>query len=372
MPLDEAGRALRARLLAAFEHPPDSPLDDAAFDTLARDIFRFQFERNTALAAFCHRRSIAPDTVSHWSELPAVPTAAFKEVPLVAGDPADAPLAFRTSGTTAGTEHRGTHYLLDPSIYRAALRPVFRAWLLPDDARPLIASLLPPAHHLPDSSLAFMCDDVARTFGAPGSRSFASIEHGIDAAALDDALDTATATGTPVCLLGTSLSFVHWTDDMAARGRRLRLPPGSRLMDTGGFKGRSREVDADSLRATYAERLGIPPEACINEYGMTEMTSQFYDSTLRRSGPRRKTPPPWVRTRVVDPDSLRPLEATGAVGLLQHIDLANLGSVIAIQTEDIGIAMHDGFAVLGRVTGALPRGCSIAMDDLLSAVRELP
>jgi hypothetical protein len=79
--------------------------------------------------------------------------------------------------------------------------------------------------------------------------------------------------------------------------------------------------------------------------------------------------PPWVRTRVVDPESLEPA-AAGPAGLLQHFDLANVGSVMAIQTEDLGVAVDDGFRLLGRAPGATPRGCSIAMDLLLEAVDE--
>jgi hypothetical protein len=144
-------------------------------------------------------------------------------------------------------------------------------------------------------------------------------------------------------------------------------------MDTGGYKGRSREVAEDELRRLYHELLGIPLTHCVNEYGMTEMCSQFYDSSLRdhvrgRERDRRKIVPPWVRTRVVDPETLLPV-AEGTTGLLQHFDLANVNSVMAIQTEDLGFAAgDDGFQLLGRVPGASPRGCSIAMDLLLEAV----
>jgi hypothetical protein len=78
--------------------------------------------------------------------------------------------------------------------------------------------------------------------------------------------------------------------------------------------------------------------------------------------------PAWVRTRVVDPDTLEPV-SPGSTGLLQHFDVANTGSVMAIQTEDMGVVEGEGFRLLGRATGAPPRGCSIAMDELLSAAR---
>lgn len=369
-PLD----ALLADLAAAMSRPIEQPLDDAEFDRLARSVFAWQFERNRPYAAYCRRRGLTPDSVGHWSAIPAVPTAAFREVELVAGTGAEPDAVFRTSGTTRG-ERRGVHLVPDLSVYHQAALPNFAAMLLPDGERPRMVSLVPPPRDLPDSSLAHMIDTVMAQFGARSSRFCASAGGGIDVNELDRALTEAGRNGEIVCLLGTSFSFVHWLDALRDQHRRYRLPDGSRLMDTGGFKGRSREVAEDELRELYLDWLGVPPTHCINEYGMTELCSQFYDSTLRevvlrpRSvGPRRKVPPPWVRTRIVDPETLSPVTA-GEEGLLRHFDLANVGSVAVVQTEDIGVAVEDGFRVLGRAAGARSRGCSIAMDDMLLALK---
>ncbi len=360
--------ALRDELLELFRRPVDEPLDDAAFDAYARRVFAWQFEMIAAYGAYCRRRGVAPDSLEHWTQIPAVPTAAFRAAALVAGDPAEAEVVFRTSGTTRGRERRGTHYIRDVSLYHASLLPNFAAHLLPDGLSLPMLSLLPSA--LPDSSLAHMVRVVMDAFGADGSGWFATVEGGIDSDRLEAVLDAFVAAQRPVCLLGTSFSFVHWLDSLSARGRRFLLPAGSRLMDTGGYKGRSREVPPDELRALYSKWLGIPAEPCINEYGMTELCSQFYDSTLRRPGaPRQKLGPPWVRVRVVDPDALEPVPPSER-GLLQIFDLANLHSVMAVQTEDVAVLDGDGFHVLGRAAGAMPRGCSIAMDDLLAAARE--
>jgi Acyl-protein synthetase, LuxE len=364
------GRALDA----AFGRPMERPLEDAQFDALARSIFAWQFERVPAYAAWCRRRERTPATVSHWTDIPAVPTAAFREATLVAGDPERAEAVFRTSGTTHGSERRGTHRIADLSLYHRSLLPGFAAMLLPDGARPAMLSIVPPPRDLPDSSLSHMIDVVMQRFGSRRSGWFATAASGIDDAGLDRVLRDAAADGMIVCILGTSFSFVHWIDALRAGAMKYRLPDGSRLMDTGGFKGRSREVGEDEMLTAYGDRLGIEPSHCINEYGMTEMCSQFYDSTLRdavmkRSRPRRKIAPPWVRTRVVDPETLEPLPQ-GTEGLLQHFDLANANSVCAIQTEDLGVQGEDGFLVLGRAAGAMPRGCSIAMDELLEVIAE--
>lgn len=406
---DTAGRQLRDRLLDRFSTPIDEPLDDDAFNDLALAVFRYQFERNRPLTAFCKRRRRTPSTVEHWTRIPAVPTAAFRQVALVAGDPEDAEAVFLTSGTTStpaasgerspgetrrgarsdtpppsgqrsggrsdfGAGRRGAHFILDLSIYHAALLAHFRARLLPDGATPRMIALMPPTTDMPDSSLAHMVQVVVDRLGGPGSRHVASTAAGLDTTSLAAALDEACDDGRPVCLLGTSFSFVHWLDHLTGSGERFRLPEGSRLMDTGGYKGRSRAVPAEELRGLWHEWLGIDPALCVNEYGMTELCSQFYDTSLEERltratpGPRRKVGPPWVRTRVVDPDTLEPVDP-GATGLLQHFDLANLGSVVAIQTEDLGHALDDGFTVRGRAAGAPSRGCSIALDDLLTAAR---
>jgi hypothetical protein len=233
---------------------------------------------------------------------------------------------------------------------------------------------VPRARELPESSLAHMIDLVCVRLGAAGSSYFASVGDGLRIEQLIERLDDCVRAGQPVCLLGTSLAYLALLDELERRAVRLRLPAGSRLMDTGGYKGSGREIAQGALRARYVEQLGLDASHCINEYGMTELCSQFYDASLRDAvrhgapGAARKIGPPWVRTRVVDPVSLEPVD-DGRTGILRHVDLANLDAVIAVQTEDVGRAVDDGFELLGRQPGAAPRGCSIALDELLRAVR---
>jgi hypothetical protein len=366
---DPEGRALRSLLVDFFSRPFNPPIPDDEFNAAALRVFAYQFAHNSPYASFCERRSRTPRDVTHWTDIPAVPTAAFKEVDLVAGRTSDAEAVFRTSGTTAGETKRGTHHILDVSIYHFSLIPNFAACVLPDGAEMAVLSLVPPSAELPDSSLSHMADVVMDRLGSRDSGHFASATHGIDDSRLTGALRAATHDDRPVCLLGTSFAFVHLLDRMLERGERHVLAPGSRLMDTGGYKGRSREVEEGDLRRLYQDVLGIPASNCVNEYGMTEMCSQFYDSVLRDVGPRRKLVPPWVRTRVVDPATLRPLP-DGETGLLLHFDLANAGSVCAIQTEDLGVITDGGFRLFGRAPGATPRGCSIAMDLLLESIEQ--
>jgi hypothetical protein len=109
----------------------------------------------------------------------------------------------------------------------------------------------------------------------------------------------------------------------------------------------------------------------VGEYGKTELSSQLYESSLRQAalgeavGPRRLWAPGFARTSVVDPDTLTPA-AAGTRGLVRIDDLANLDSVSAIQTADLGQLDAHGLELLGRAQGAVARGCSITADELLT------
>jgi acyl-CoA synthetase (AMP-forming)/AMP-acid ligase II len=166
-----------------------------------------------------------------------------------------------------------------------------------------------------------------------------------------------------VFLVGTAFSFVHLLDELAARDVRLELPPGSQVLETGGYKGRSRVLQKSELHALITERLGVPQSQIICEYGMSELSSQAYQTGRGARGEGREEEgvfqfPPWVRARVVSPETGGEV-ADGATGLLSIVDLANVFSVMAIQTEDLAIRRGAGFELLGRAALAEPRGCSL-------------
>lgn len=366
--------------------PMWGPMDDADFDDLARRVFEHQLATNPTYRGFCEGRGVSPGDWPGWQGVPAVPTRGFKDLDLISGDPGAVEGTFRTSGTSAGRGRRGTHHVLSLELYRRLSLPWFRANLLPDltpdprsdvdtgiepDAesggRIRTLSLVPRVSEVPDSSLSTMVEFVLEAFGDPASRSVADPMSGVDGQALTEALLEAEGAGEPVLLLGTAFAFVHLLDHLDDRGVRVALHPESRAMETGGFKGRSREVPRDELYLGISDRTGIATERIVNEYGMTELLSQFYEPILRRPGAsRRHVSPPWMRTRILDPDTLDPVE-DGEAGLLQHVDLGNVGSVCAVLTDDLGQAVEDGFVVLGRAPGSEPRGCSLAMEDLLNA-----
>jgi hypothetical protein len=369
----EARDALRAGVLEFIGRGVPAPADEGEFERLALEVFAYQFAENEPYRRYCERRGRRPGGVTRWTEIPAVPTAAFKAVALVCGDPESAEAVFRTSGTTGGPENRGVHYVRDLGLYEASALLNFRAHVLPEGAQLPMLIIGPTLAEAQDSSLTWMLERVRRALGADGSGHFVD-EGGMRVEELEVALAASESGGRPVALLGTAAAFAHLLAALEERGRRVRLPAGSRVMETGGFKRRGRELARDELYAMLVDRLGLSEFYCVAEYGMTEMCSQFYDNVLRERAcgrspiSRHKVVPPWVRTQIVDAETLE-LCPEGRVGLLKHIDLANLDSVMAVQTDDLGVAGSEGFELLGRAAGAEARGCSIAMDQWLSAQR---
>ncbi len=356
---------LDAAVIAWMREPAWRP-DDARFGALAHALFAFQFERCAPYRRFCEVRGRTPADVRRWQDVPAVPTGAFKELALTSFPPERAAHVFRTSGTQ--TASRGSLLLDTLAVYEASLRAAFRRGVLPDlepADRIAFHVLAPSANDAPDSSLSHMFDSVMRDAGASGSG------HWIARGTLDvpralHALEAASRAGAPVAVCGTAFAFVHLLEELERRGLRFALPESARAMETGGFKGRSRSVPCGELYAGIEDRLGVPPARIVNQYGMTELGSQFYDSVLcEPTAPRRKLAPPWTRVRILDPIAGEEV-AAGELGRIAVFDLANTGSVCALETADLGRALGDGFEVVGRDPEAEQRGCSIGADALLA------
>ena len=157
-------------------------------------------------------------------------------------------------------------------------------------------------------------------------------------------------------VFGTAFSFVHLLDYLAENNLRFQLPENSRVMETGGYKNRSRSMPKKELHALITERLGVPRENIICEYGMSELSSQAYDSKIQNPPVFRF--PPWTRVQIISPETGREV-ADGETGLIRVFDLANVFSIAAIQTEDLAIRRGDGFELIGRAQLAEPRGCSL-------------
>lgn len=356
--------------------------DDNPFNELALELCSLQFAGNPAFRQLCQARQITPTSIAHWSNIPAIPTAGFKEFELTSLPAQERTTVFHSSGTTEQRPSRHFHNARSLAYYEAALVPWFQAHLLPElgavptmppatggrqVVRPTFLCLTPPAAQAPHSSLVHMFETVRGQFGADHSR-FVAVAGAdgswqVDLALTLGELKEAVRQHRQVILLGTAFSFVHLLDELARQRQRFDLPPGSRVLETGGYKGRSRALSKAELHGLITERLGIPPANIISEYGMSELSSQAYDTVAGKAvgSPGQKRFfrfPPWARVQVISPETGREAGEEEA-GLLRIWDLANAWSVMAIQTEDLGLRRSDGFELIGRAALAEPRGCSL-------------
>ncbi len=294
---------------------------------------------------------------------PALPTDVFRFARVAAHPPEEDMTVFHTSGTTSGA--RGTHPLRHVYTYQRAAE-LMAAHALFGGGRRALLMLAPMTIEAPDSSLSFMLEMFEATFATQASWAWG--DHTLDLVAARAALETAAE---PLGVCATSFALVHLLD--ALDGATIPLREGSFVMQTGGFKGRSREVSARDLRRELARTLALPEHRIVSEYGMTELSSQLYGDGLRegrlpQDGVERLIVPPWVRVTPCDPETLRPVPA-GQPGVLRIDDLANVDSCCAIQTADVGRMDGERVILLGRAPGATPRGCSLAIEEAVGKRR---
>lgn len=341
-------------------------------ETLLLRSFRGQCASIPPYAAYVRYLGIDPGRVADWRQIPPVPASAFKShdlsaaPPEVTGEPGAPGVVFETSGTSVSRP--GRVRLASPRLYEASLRRGFERHLLPDGARLRAVVFGPPRLDAPRSSLWFMANRVVAAFAKDATWVLLGGEPRWDQ--VDAALARAEAAEEPLLLFGTTLLYMAYFERLAAEGRFFRLAPGSRVMDTGGAKGQREEFSRVEVAAAFARHLGIPPTHLVNEYGMTELGSQFYEDRLVAAHERREPLPgwripPWVRTRVLDPETMEE-RPDGERGLLVHYDLANLEIPLAIQTEDIGVRRDDRLILEGRLLGAEARGCSLPYERFLA------
>jgi hypothetical protein len=354
------------RRLSSLIRQPRVPIPDPLFNDLARHLFRLQYQHVDPYRTFVKARGLDPEQVQDWKAIPAIPTTAFKELDWTSLPSNQRERVFHSSGTTRQPPSRHFHIRQSLALYEASALSWFQLHLSPQcNTLPFVLALTPAPELVPHSSLVHMLDAIRRA-DPKGAFDFVGAldEKGgwrIDAEAIQAVLLRLAAESRPVALLGTAFAFVFLLEHLVERGTRMTLPPGSRVMETGGYKGRSRELPKETLHRLMEEHLGLDAADIVSEYGMTELSSQAYDHSAGHpvpAGPRRFRFPPWARALIVSPETGLEV-AEGETGLLRVFDLANVRSVAAIQTEDLATRHDDGFELHGRASGAEPRGCSL-------------
>ncbi len=345
----------------------------AEFDQLALELFAYQYANNEPYRQLCDQRGRTPVNVESWREIPALSAASFGDARIACFPKERATVSFVSSGTTrsGSTAHnssgRSAHELENTQLYDASLLAHFRRSVMPDLDRIRMILLSPSFDDAPQSSLAYMLSKLHSAYGNGGG--FFVRGGALDTEGIAKALRE---TREPALVFGTAFAFVHFLDYCATTGSRFALPHGSRVVETGGFKGQSRSVARDELYDGLSSTFGVSHDYCIAEYGMCELGSQWYDARLadvlggRPVREQLKVGPHWTRTLVVDPVTAQELP-DGSTGLLQVFDLSNRGSVAAVLTGDLVTQVDGGFVFVGRSQAAPPKGCSIAVDAMLGS-----
>jgi len=337
------------------------PIDEAKWNELAGELFAWQFARVPAYRRLCLAHGVTPENMASWRDIPAVPQQLFKQTLLYAHGLASPAAIYVTSGTTTGKP--GRQHLLDTDIYRAvSVEGARRAGLFSREID--LHFLTPSPGEASYSSLSTMFGFWQKAARQTAPRFWISHDH-FEFAGLRETLAAQIKARRPVAICGTAFSFVHLIEAWADLAP-LRLPRGSWLLETGGFKGRSREISKAELYLQLARTFTVRDDAIWNEYGMSELSSQAY---ARGTAGLHHTPP-WARVLVCDPATGREVRV-GKRGLVRWIDLANTDSVLALQTLDVAERTPQGFRLIGRLPRTEPRGCSLSADDLASSGESL-
>lgn len=313
---------------------------------LALDVFSFQYQYNRVYRSYCDILGKNPTNVHTIGEIPFLPIGQFKQQRIQTGDFVPE-IIFESSGTTGSVN--SIHAVKDLTLYEQSFSKAFRLQY-GNPSEYCIIGLLPSYLERKHSSLVHMVDRLIRDSGHPLS-GFYLYDH----EKLHQTIAANESNGVTSILIGVTYALLDFSET-----HRMQLKH-TIVMETGGMKGRKRELTREEVHGLLCERLGI--DAVHSEYGMTELLSQAYSG-----GQGRFTSPPWMKVLIRaddDPFEIMPYPPggnTSITGVINIIDLANLYSCSFIATDDLGRLHSDGrFEVLGRLDNSDIRGCSLML-----------
>ncbi len=312
-------------------------LSPGGFDELCMQVYDYQYHQNAVFQEWCNLMKRTPDTVKTPEQIVPLPVSFFKTHPVITAG-TEPLFYFESSGTTGMQNSR--HWVRDMACYEQSFLSAFQQFYgSPKDW--CVLALLPAYLERSNSSLVYMANELIRLSGHSAS-GFYLYEH----AQLDEVLGALEQAAQPTLLLGVTFALL---DFAAAYPRKLKHTV---VMETGGMKGRRKELTRAEVHAILCEQFGL--DRIHAEYGMTELLSQAYSS-----GNGVFECPPWMRISLRDEEDPLHYRREGR-GLIQVIDLANVHSCSFIATEDVGMVHPNGsFEVWGRLDHSDIRGCSL-------------
>lgn len=326
--------------------------DEDRFNKLALKEFELQYNTIKPYCDYCRSKKVSPETITNWKEIPAVPSLAFKKFILTTFSVEKAEHAYFTSGTTDHTR-KGSIYRDKGAVdlINAANGLLTREYVFPDVDRMKILLMTPSPQMAPGIGMAVGLERVRTEFGTQES-TYLITKRGLNVELLLKSLIEADRTVEPIALVGSTTGFIYFFNACEKDGIQFKLPPKSRVCDGGGYMGQFGECSREEYFEKCRRILGVEEHYCINVLGMGEISTNFFDNVLKdylngKNGKRYKVIPPWTRIEVVDINNFHKLPR-GETGLLRHYDLINRAMVMAVQTDNLGFKIEEGFEIIGR------------------------
>lgn len=342
---------------------------EAEFNNLALLLFEYQYTHNKHYQNFCNRLGYNPDNVTNWEQIPAIPTECFRYF-YFSCFPSN---RIVTTGTSGGTTHkiRAWHYFdkHDLHLQEEIIQTIAKEHLLPyvnDDRIRILA--LESSPELSPNYDSYCIDFLLRKYGTDDSK-FLWQENGFDMKYLINTLQRAEKRGEPLLIVGTNTAHLNVIHNLKESGSRFDLPKGSLFVTYGGFYG-EREVDENYFISQLQKIFGLSRKNWGDAFAMTELSSPYVHNPLKGNCNKKlgyKENNPWERARVVDTHTLGRLPK-GSIGLIEHYDLTNSNSAIALLSDDLGYETERGFEFVGRAKDITQRvGYLSQVEEMLKA-----
>lgn len=308
------------------------------FETVALQVFKFQFENNAVYRSFCDLLYRHPSDVKRIEDIPFLPISFFKTHEIISASE-EIQETFTSSGTSGSITSK--HYVTNLLIYEESFLKGFKHFYGNMEEYTILA-LLPNYLEREGSSLIYMVNDLIKKSNKPESGFYLD-----NLSELKNKLETLDKQGEKVLLIGVSFALLDLVESYSFKLKN------TIVMETGGMKGRRKELIREELHAILKQ--GFSVQNIHSEYGMTELLSQAYSA-----GNGVFKCPKWMQVLTRDTEDALSIQKPGKTGGLNVIDLANINSCSFIATQDLGKINKDGsFEILGRFDHSDIRGCNL-------------
>ena len=308
------------------------------FSEVALAVFKHQFQNNRVYRSFCDLINVHPSDVLKVTDIPFLPIQFFKSRKVVASKD-EAQQVFTSSGTTGSITSK--HFVTDINLYKESYRKGFCHFYGNIEEYTVLA-LLPNYLERKGSSLVYMVDEfITKSNNVESGFYLDNLEE------LTQKLIALDKKGQKVLLIGVSFALLDLIEKQQFNLKN------TTIMETGGMKGRRKELVREELHAILEGGFGVTE--IHSEYGMTELLSQGYSK-----GKGVFKTPPWMRVLTRDTEDALTINLLGKNGGINVIDLANYNSCSFIATQDLGKVHKDGtFEIIGRFDNSDIRGCNL-------------